>query len=205
MDDISVFTHPFICQELHSNSVLFETVQKRHFNANMLHGFHLFKKTPRWRDTKVRFHFWVCSAFLPPPCCLSVLGCLSPFLVSTSRSAPSWQLAMLSLCVSLGADNCCSDLRWTALESGGSCLLLYWGMCLLCCRDEGPGILDILPFLPPPPPISFRHSDCLLRLGFFFLFFLLWMAAYGGDPLYLPTLPIFTPPSLFLIQLYNLL
>lgn len=80
---------------------------------------------------------------------------------------------MLSLCVSLGADNCCSDLRWTALESEGSCLLLYWGMCLLCCRDEGPRILDILPFsLPPPPPaptISFRHSDCLLRLGFFFL------------------------------------
>lgn len=180
---------------------------RRRFNANMLRGFHLKKNPnpkPRWRDTKVRFHLWVFSALLPPPCCLSVLGCLSPFLVSTSRSAPSWQLAMLSLCVSLGADNCCSDLRWTVLESGGSCLLLYWGMCLLCCRDEGPRILDIPPLLLP------SHLDTATvcsDLGFFSSFFLLWVAAYGRDLLYVPTLLIFTPPSLFFdsIQLYNLL
>lgn len=111
----------------------------------------------------------------PLPCCLSVLGCMSPSLVSTSRSAPSWQLAMLSLCVSLGADNCCSDLRWTALESGGSCLLLYWGMFALLqrWRTANPWHPPFLSPPPPPPPptISFRHSDCLLRLVFFFSFF----------------------------------
>lgn len=70
---------------------------------------------------------------------------------------------------SLYTDNSRSDLSWTALEGGGSCLLLYWGTCLLYCKDEGPWILDILPFPSPPPPttISFRHSDCLLRLVFF--------------------------------------
>lgn len=76
------------------------------------------------------------------PLCLL---CSSPSLESTSLSFPSWQLAMLSLCFSL----CWQFLQWfklTALEGGGSCLLLYWGTCLLYCKDEGPWILDILPF-----------------------------------------------------------
>lgn len=172
-----------------------------------MRGFHLLKnkKKPTWRDKKVQFHFWVFSAFLPPPCCLSVLGCLSPSLVSTSHSAPSWQLAMLSLCVSLGADNCCSDLRWTAQESGGSCLLLYWGMCLLCCRDEGPRILDILPFAPPLLPLLPSHLDTATvcsDLAFVFFSFSLWVAAYGRDLLYVPKLLIFTTPSFFFILKY---
>lgn len=52
---------------------------------------------------------------------------------------------VICVCVSLCTDNSCSDLSWTALEGGGSCLLLYWGTCLLYCKDEGPWILDILP------------------------------------------------------------
>lgn len=122
------------------------------------------KKNITWRNKKVQSYFQVFCVYPPSLLSVSVLRCLSPSLVSSSLSFPSWQLAMLSLCFSLHTDNCCSDLRWTALESGGSCLLLYWGMCLLYCKDEGPWILDILPSSPPPPTISFRHSDCLPRL-----------------------------------------
>lgn len=69
------------------------------------------------------FKYSTCSS-LPS---YSLFLCLSPFLVSTSLSFPSWQLAMLSLRVSLYTDNSCSDLSWTALESGGSCLLYTEG------------------------------------------------------------------------------
>lgn len=86
-----------------------------------------------------------CSSL--PSVSFLLLRCFSPFLVSTSLGFPHGSL-LCYLCVFLCADNSCSDLSWTALESGGSCLLLYWGMCLLYCKDEGPWILDILPFSP---------------------------------------------------------
>lgn len=85
------------------------------------------ERDARRRDKKKNSNL---SSFSPPSLpSLSLFLCLavrlSPSLVSTSLSFPSWQLAMLSLCVSLCADNSRTDLSWTALESGGSCLLLY--------------------------------------------------------------------------------
>lgn len=103
------------------------------------------------------------SLFVPPLSCIHI-----------AFSSPSWQLTMLSLCVSPRADNPRSDLSWTALESGGSCLLLYWGTCLLCCKDEGPRILDIPPTTPLPLSLLLLHPPSHLDTAtvcsdFFFL------------------------------------
>lgn len=114
-------------------------VQNCHLKANMLSGaftvFHIKREGApsgvkhTQRGQKVPSHFEVFYMFLPPlPSLLSLFFCSAvclPLLYPPSLSFPSWQLAMLSFCVSLCADNSRSDLSWTALESGGSCLLLY--------------------------------------------------------------------------------
>lgn len=151
MDDISDSTRPFICQELDSNSNCLRQLKNNTLMQTCYVGF-IFKKPPRWRDTKVRFHFWAFSAFLPPPCCLSVRGCLSPFLVSPSRSAPSWQLAMLSVCFSR---------RWQLLQwSKMDCAGKWRQLSVAVLRD----VFALLqrwrttnPWHPPPPLSSSSH------------------------------------------------
>lgn len=142
----------------------------------MLSGFHL-EKTPTWRETKVQFHFYLFSAFLPP-----ALLCLRARLfVSLSCIHVSFR-SLMAACYVISV---CFSRRWQLLQwSKMDCVGKWRQLSVAVLRD----VFALLqrwrtanpwhpPFLSPPPPppptISFRHSDCLLRLGFFFRLLLL--------------------------------
>lgn len=112
-------------------------------------------------------------ACVPPslPLFLCLPASLSLALVSTSLSFPSWQLCyVIFVCFSLHWQ----FLQWSKLD----CIRKWRQLSVAILRD----VFALLqrwrtmnpwhpPFLSPPPPplptISFRHSDCLLRLFFF--------------------------------------
>lgn len=77
-----------------------------------------------------------------------------PFLLSSAAPPPppSWQLTVLSLCVSFSADNSFSDLSQGTLESGSSCLRYAERR---VCSTAKMKDHESLTHSPPPPPFHF--------------------------------------------------
>lgn len=78
------------------------------------------------------------------------------FSLSLSVSLSCIHISVVSLMAACYVIFACFSLHWQFLQwSKLDCIrkwrqlsVVYWGMCLLYCKDEGPWILDILPFSP---------------------------------------------------------
>lgn len=112
---------------------------------------------------------------VPPPALLPLCARL---FVSLSCIHVSFR-SLMAACYVISV---CFSRRWQLLQwSKMDCAGKWRQLSVAVLRD----VFALLqrwrttnPWHPPPPPISFRHSDCLLRLGFFF--FLLFFALSGS-------------------------
>lgn len=140
---------------------------------------------------------------VPPPALLPLCARL---FVSLSCIRVSFR-SLMAACYVISV---CFSRRWQLLQwSKMDCAGKWRQLSVAVLRD----VFALLqrwrttnPWHPPPPhlllPSHLDTATVCSDLGFFFFFllFLLWVAAYGRDLLYVPTLLIFTPPSLFFIR-----
>lgn len=142
----------------------------------MLSGFHL-EKNPTWRETKVQFHFYLFSAFLPP-----ALLCLRARLfVSLSCIHVSFR-SLMAACYVISV---CFSPRWQLLQwSKMDCVGKWRQLSVAVLRD----VFALLqrwrtvnpwhpPFLSPPLlllllPSHLDTATVCSDLGFFFLLLL---------------------------------